>query len=337
MLRRTVLAAALAGLAGCNDKTKIDVEVGKELDLERLKREIPAIAARTGQGVLGVAIGVPHGDVYNFNGSRRFPMQSVFKAPLAAAVLSAIDDGRVSLDETLELRDVDLSPAFSPIADAWPGVTRYTVSDLLVRAAGQSDNTAADLLMKRIGGPGAVTAWLVSKGIQDMRVDRYERELQPEIVGLASFRAAWKGETAYRAALDDVPDDRQREATATYLMDNRDTATPVAMMQWLDDLSGVSLLAPASTVRLLKIMTDTATGANRLHAALPAGARLAHKTGTARTILGVNPATNDAGIYTLKDQRRLTVVAFLSGSTLDDAGREAVIADVGRAALAALR
>jgi beta-lactamase class A len=338
MLRRTLLAAPLMAMAACGQKTKIDTKIGDGLDVKGLAASISDLAERAAPGVLGVAIGEPqHGDLYVYNGARPFPLQSVFKAPLAAAALAEVDAGRLSLDEVITLRDVDLSPPFSPVADAWPGISEYTVGDLLVHAAGRSDNTAADVLMKRIGGPGVVTAWLTAKGIADFHVDRYERELQPEIVGLASFRAAWKGETAYTTALAAVPDARKREATALYLTDPRDTATPEAMLKWLDALMTNALLSPASTARLLQIMTDSPTGPGRLHAALPAGARLAHKTGAARTVLGVNPASNDAGIYTLANGRRVVVVAFLSGSTLDDDGRDAIIADVGRAAIRALR
>lgn len=338
MLRRTMLAAPLALVAACGrNPNKIDTAKDDDLDVERLRRDIPAIAKRAEPGVLGVAIGEPKGGgVYTFNGERRFPMQSVFKAPLAAAVLAEVEAGRVSLDETITIRDVDLSPAYSPVADAWPQVASYTIADLLVRAAGNSDNTAADLLMKRIGGPGVVTAWLTAKGVQNIRVDRYERELQPESAGLASFRAAWKGEPAYKAAMATVPDARKREAMAAYLLDPRDTATPAAMMDFLDALVSGGLLSPPSTARLLKIMTETPSAPDRLKAAAPAGARLAHKAGTSWTVLGVGLATNDAGIFTLPDGRQLTVVAFLSGSTLDMAARETLIADVGRAALAAL-
>jgi beta-lactamase class A len=337
MLRRTILAAPLALLAACGrDRKKIDATQRDALDVERLRREIPAIAARAEPGVLGVAVtATKGGDVYTFNGERRFPLQSVFKAPLAAAVLAEVEAGRVSLDERITIRDVDLSPAYSPVADAWPQVTSYTVSDLLVRAAGNSDNTAADLLMKRIGGPGVVTAWLKAKGVQNLRIDRYERELQSESIGLASFRPAWKGEPAFRAAMAGVPDARKREATSAYLLDPRDTATPAAMLDFLDTLAGGGLLGRESTARLLQILTETPSAPARLKAAAPAGASLAHKSGTSWTVLGVALATNDAGIFTLPDGRQLTVVAFLSGSTLEMAAREAIIADVGRAALAA--
>jgi beta-lactamase class A len=338
MLRRTFLAAPVTLLAACNRADKIDLKEGRELDIERLRKEIPAIAARAEPGVLGVAIGAPKGgDLYAFNGARPFPMQSVFKAPLGAAVLDQADGGLLSLAETITIRDVDLSPTWSPVADAWPQVSRYTVEDLLKRAVNDSDNTAADLLLKRIGGPGALTAWLKAKGVQGMRVDRYERELGPESVGLASFRADWKGEAAYRAAMASVPEARQREAADAYLIDPRDTSTPAAMMDFLDALVAGSLVSRAASARLLALMSLPGRITNRLVAAAPPGAKLAHKPGTSWTVAGRSLATNDAGIYTLADGRQLTVVAFLTGSTLEADARERIIADVGRAAIGAMR
>ncbi|OJU10259.1 MAG: hypothetical protein BGN86_16875 [Caulobacterales bacterium 68-7] len=337
MLRRTMLAAPLALLAACGRDSKISREEGHDLDVERLRREIPEIAKRCEPGVLGVAIGASRGgDLYTFNAARSFPMGSVFKAMLGAAVLSESEAGQFALSETVEVRDIDLSPGHSPVADAWPATTRYTLDDLLKRTVSDSDNTAADILLKRIGGPGMLTAWLESKGSEGLRVDRYEREMQPESVGLASFRAAWKGE-AFVQAMTSVPDERKREAADAFLIDPRDTATPSGMMNWLDGLAAGLLLSPAATTRLLKMMTETPRASGRLAAATPAGAELAHKPGTGWTVLGRNLATNDVGVYTLKDGRQLTVVAFLAGATLDETGRDKAIADVGRAAIAALR
>jgi beta-lactamase class A len=264
-------------------------------------------------------------------------MQSVFKAILGAAALAEVDAGRLSLDETIRLTDADISPPYSPVADAYPGRRDYTVAELLTLAVGGSDNTAADVRLRRIGGPGAVTAWLVNHDIKEVRVDRYERQLQTEIVGLASFRTAWKGEAAFVAALREVPAIERRAATARYLGDPQDTATPRGVLTFLYKLNAGELLSPSSTRRLLQIMTETQTGAARIKAGLPAGSKLAHKTGTARTDLGVNPAINDIGIVSLPDGRRYAVAIFLSGSTAGEADRDAILAAATRALVRAMR
>jgi beta-lactamase class A len=333
-----LLAAALLSLSACEKPMRQTAAQTPRLEMKQLDREIGAIAERAKPGVLGVGLmNLESGETWVFNGDRRFPMQSVFKAPLGAAVLAEVDAGRLSLAEVINLDEKDISAPFSPIADAWPARRDYSVRELLVAAAGGSDNTAADVLMRRIGGPGAVTAWLDQKHVEEVRVDRYERELQPNVSGMASFRIAWKGEPAYLAAMHTVPEAMRRAAMAAYLADPRDTATPRGALSFLYVLNDGQLLKRESRVLLDQIMTETSTGANRLKAGFPKGARLEHKTGTARTDLGVNPAVNDVGIVTLPDGRRYAVAVFLSGSTLEDARRDAVIADVARAVTRGIR
>jgi beta-lactamase class A len=77
-------------------------------------------------------------------------------------------------------------------------------------------------------------------------------------------------------------------------------------------------------------MATSPTGANRLRAGLPPGARLAHKTGSSGTDLGFTPATNDIGIVTLADGRQFAAAAFLAGSTATLAARDKLFADAAR-------
>jgi len=335
MHRRTLLAvlgaSPLVTLAACADDAPRVQAKTPVIDAAILDAEISAIAERAQPGMLEVAVqNLEGGEMWAWNGSRRFPMQSVFKAPLGAAALAEVDAGRLRLDEQVTLEERDISPPLSAIGAAWPGRATYTIGDLLVAAVGQSDNTAADVLMKRIGGPGAVTAWLRGKDVREVRVDRYERELQTEASGMDSFRIAWKDWPAFRTARDALPEARRRAALERYLADPRDTTTATGMLSFLAKLSKGELLGARSTIRLLRIMTESTTGANRLKAGLPAGAVLAHKTGTSATDLGVTAVTNDVGLLTLKDGRRYSVAVFLASSPQDETAREAAIADVMR-------
>jgi len=332
-----LIAAVLAlMLAACQPAERVTAATTEPMDTALLGREIGKIAERAKPAAFDVGVlNIDGGESWALHAERAFPMQSVFKAPLGAAVLKEVDRGRLSLDEVITIAEKDLSPPFSPVADAWPAVRAYTVRELLVRAVGDSDNTAADLLMRRIGGPGVVQAWLDESKIHDLRIDRYERELQTDVYGMAAFRPAWKGERAFTAALVQVPPGTRRRALAAYLTDHRDTTTVPAAMTFLQKLVTGQLLSPASTQLLVRIMTETKTGQGRLKAGLPPGARLAHKTGTGRTDLGVNPATNDIGVITLKDGRRYAVAVFLAGSPASDEERDALIADVARAVVKA--
>lgn len=306
------------------------------LDMTGLNRAAAAIAKRVAPAVLGAGLmNLENGQTWAFNGDRPFPMQSVFKLPLGAAVLSEIESGRLTLEERLAIRSEDLSPPYSPIADAWPARSDYAVVELLDAAVRDSDNTAADLLMRRIGGPGALTAWLVSKDLTNLRVDRYERQLQTEFFGMASFREAWRGRARFLAAKEAVDPALRRAAVVRYLADPRDTATPRGALDFLDQLDDGLLLGPAARERLYALMAGGRVN-SRLGAAMPPGARLLHKTGSSWTEQGLNAATNDMGLIVLADGRRYAAAVFLSGSGLDAAGRDGLVAELGRAMIKSL-
>ncbi len=336
--RRVLLAAGSSALlAACGEQPNITVSRTPPLAGEQLVTDIEAIARAARPGLLGVSLmNLENSEVFLQEGERPFPMQSVFKAPLGAAVLGEVDAGRLSLDESFLLEAGHLSPPFSPIAAAWPTRRDYTARQLLEAAVGRSDNTAADVLLKRIGGPGAVTAWLDGRRLDEVRIDRYERELQPQIYGMASFRPDWRTDAAFLRARDSVPPQTRLAAIRRYLTDPRDTATPRGILDFLGMLHRGELLTARSTQLLLGIMTHTATGPNRLRAGLPMDALLAHKTGTAGTDLGINPATADIGIFTLADRRAYAIAVFLAGSTADEATRDRIIADVARTAVRAV-
>jgi beta-lactamase class A len=301
-------------------------------DSARLDSAVVAIAERARPGLLGVAVrDLDSRETWSLSGTQRFPMQSVFKLPLGAFVLHAVSRGNLSLSDSIRLTSADLSPPYSPIAAAFPRRTTYTVEGLLIAAAGASDNTAADVLMQRAGGPAAVSTWLASHEIRDLRIDRYEREFQIELNAMPPFQPAWAAESIFLARLNEVPAEQRRAATLRYLEDPRDTSTPLGAVDFLEKLERGELLPDSLTALLLRIATETSTGPRRIKAALADDARLAHKTGSARPDLGMNPAINDIGIITLVDGRRIAIAIFLSASRLPYAESETLLADVARA------
>jgi beta-lactamase class A len=315
----------------------ITVSTTPKVDLEGLTRAVTGISAAVRPANLGVGlINLESGQTFVFKGDRRFPMQSVFKLPLAAAVLAEVDAGQMRLTEGFSLTEDQLSPAFSPIAAGFPARRDYTAQALFEAVVVESDNTAADVLMKRIGGPGAVTAWLTARRVPEVRVDRYERELQPDVYGMPSFRPAWLADGAFAEARAAIPPPTRLAAMHRYMADPRDTATPRGMLEFLQMLDRQELLSPASTRLLLKTMSHTTRGSARIKAGLPKDAFLAHRPGTSGVDQRISTAHNDVGIFTLADGRSYAMAVFLSGSTLDEAGRDRVIAQVTGAAVKAV-
>ena len=77
----------------------------------------------------------------------------------------------------------------------------------------------------------------------------------------------------------------------------------------------------------------TATGTDRQRAGVAPGWRLGHKTGTSGSWRGVTAATNDVGILTAPDGRRISVVVFIGDSTANARERADLMARVARAVI----
>jgi beta-lactamase class A len=329
MLRQVAIVFLALALAACSAEKAPPPPAPSDTVTPRLEQ----LAERAKPGTLGLLIlGLAGNRAHGVNADMPLPMQSVFKLPLGILVFSMADKGALSLDEKVRLTRDQLSLAHSPIADGFAQKQDYTIEELVRAAVAQSDNTAADVLMKRVGGPDALTRFFQGEGVQDFRVDRYEYALQPQAVGLPEFTGQWIGSKAFNAAQQRVPVESQKAAMTLYLADPRDRISPRAAVKILTMLDQGKLLSPASTARMMEILRSTTTGVDRLKAGAPANAIVYHKTGTGPDADKVNSATNDVGIIQLKDGRKIAVAVFLAGSELPPPQRAAIIAEVARIA-----
>jgi beta-lactamase class A len=209
----------------------------------------PPFAAqeRRGRGRLGVAaIALGDGRRIEQRAHERFPLASTFKLPLVMAVLARSDRGAEHLGRTVRIDPADLV-AYSPVTGAHKGGT-MTIAELCAAAVSHSDNTAANLLLRTVGGPAGVTAYLRSLGDPETRLDDYE------------------------PALNRVPP-----------RDPRDTTTPAAMANLLARLIREPLLSTAAKARLFDWMRRANTGLARIRAGVPPGWTVGDKTGTTDT------------------------------------------------------
>lgn len=309
-------------------------------DKARLAREIVALE-RDSKGRLGVALlDLKDRAVWSHRGSEHFPLQSVFKLPLAVAVLQAVEAGKFTLDQPIAVTRRDLSLYHSPLAARFKGERQEVKLRELVRlAATESDNTAADLLMRLIGGPQTITAMLKAGGVAGISVDRYERVFQPEILGLPGY--GWDeiiDTRAFRARVQAIPAAERRKRLEATLADRRDGATPDASVAFLEAFAkGNWLRQPEHSQMIEGFAANALTGKDRIRAGLPDGARFAHKTGLGPSAAGLNHATNDIGIVTLPNGRIFAIAVYLAGSTGSPEQRAAAHAAVARLAVAASR
>ena len=117
--------------------------------------------ARKLDGTLGaVVIDLATGATASLNADQSLPMQSVQKLPIVILIYRAIDDGKLTPSTDVTIQPHDIVRYASEVADNYPGRSHYTVSELAALAVEKSDNTAAQALLRLLGGAESANALL---------------------------------------------------------------------------------------------------------------------------------------------------------------------------------
>lgn len=262
--------------------------------------ELAAIEHKAG-GRLGVfVLNTRTGQGIGWRQHERFTQCSTFKLSLAALILRESDAKRLSLDEVLPFTRADLLAA-SPVTTANLDRGGMTIAQLAEAAQRTSDNAAANLLLRRLGGPQRLTEFWRELGDPVARLDNYEPALN-------------------RVAPGEV----------------RDTASPEGIARSAAKFVVGDVLAPPSRALLQDWMVATQTGLRRIRAALPSGWRGGDKTGTAGSA-GLPDRVNDiAVLFPPGNLATLVVVGFYEAPGHFDSIRpedEAVLQQVGEVAI----
>jgi beta-lactamase class A len=277
--RRALLGGLGAAMVGCTKTTRSP----------DANRALADIEAHIG-GRLGVyALATDSGAVLSHRGSERFALCSTFKWALVAAVLTKVDQGKLRLAQEFEYGPKDLLE-YAPVTRKNVGRGRMTLQDLAEAAVTVSDNTAANLLLDRVGGPPGLARFLRDHGDTITRLDRNEPTLNTNLPG-----------------------------------DPRDTTSPQAMVSTMRVLLTTSVLSTASRERLLGWMIASRTGAERIRAGLPPTWRTGDKSGTCE-----HGAVNDVAIAWPPNRAPVLIAVYMSGSGSFSSTLFAAHADVGR-------
>lgn len=299
-------------------------------DSGALDSAFAAIERQSG-GELGVtATVVESGRTVSHRGGERFPMASTFKAAVALAVMARVDSGRITLDDSVDVMPRDFRIGPSQVSDSvGPRGGATTVGTLVRSMLMYSDNTAADRLMRMLGGPAAVNAHLASRGIQGISVDRYEGQVFWDYNGVRDVPpdTAWTRQE-FERRIAAVPAAQKDSAHARFHADPRDTSTPDGWVQLLVQLQRGDGIAPRSREFVLDAMRRSPTGQARIRAGVPPGTQVADKTGT------LGRTTNDVGLVTLPDGTHLALAILVRNSAKGNAQVEPAIAAAARAAYA---
>ncbi|MDI1258146.1 class A beta-lactamase [Aquabacterium sp.] len=253
-LRRSLLLACASApfLAACTSVATVPAPNARKTSAaEELLAQLEASSG----GRLGVAaFDVANNAHVQHRADERFPLCSTFKVIAVGAVLNRSIKEPALMQQRMSYEASDLV-AHSPITGKHVG-QGMTVADLCAAALQHSDNTAANVLMKLLGGPAAVTAFAHSIGDEAFRLDRWETDLNTAIPG-----------------------------------DPRDTSTPNNMARSLQGLALNNVLADPQRDQLQAWLRGNTTGATRIRAGVPADWVVGDKTGA-----GDHGTTNDIAV-----------------------------------------
>lgn len=263
----------------------------------RLAAELRIIEA-AGDGTLGVEIfDIASARSVGINQDRRFGHASSFKLSLAALLLQRHAAGAIDADRRVTWGEADMMH-HAPFTRERIA-TGATLRELARATQTTSDNPAANILLKELGGPAALTAFWRSLGDEVSRIDRYEPAMN--LVPTGEFR---------------------------------DTSTPAAMARTVAKIVYGDVLPEPQRAELKGWMIETETGLRRVRAGLPEGWVAGDKTGTSGLIGGTEYNYIDIGFAEgPKGQAPITFACyFRARQTVDEMQPlgEQTLARVGR-------
>ena len=286
--RRSLLlaCASVPFFAACTTVSTVPApNVKKTSAAEDLLAQLEASA----KGRLGVAaFDVANNAHVLHRADERFPLCSTFKVIAVGAMLNRSTKEPALLQQRVDYAHSDLV-ANSPITNQHVG-QGMTVANLCAAALQHSDNTAANLLMKLLGGPSAVTAFARSIGDETFRLDRWETELNTAIPG-----------------------------------DARDTSTPSNMARSLQGLALNNVLADPQRDQLQAWLRGNTTGATRIRSGVPTDWVVGDKTGS-----GDHGTTNDIAVLWPPTGSPIVLAIYFTQADKDAPTRNDVVAAAAR-------
>ncbi len=233
--------------------------------------------------------------IISIHGKHKFPMQSVYKFPIAVALLDEIERNKLSLNDSIIITAKDLEQnTWSPIKDRWPNGITLSIEDMMTYMVAHSDNIATDILIEKVGGIPHIQNTINNLGGKNIYIRNTEKELHSD-----------------------------------RFLQYQNWTTPIAMVRFLKRMEDGKLLNKNNCDLLWNIMVNTSTGS--IHKYIPLTHTIAHKTGSSGVnSLGMTAAQNDVGIIQFENGKRICFAIFLTDSYLStDEGYE-LIAQIGK-------
>ncbi len=255
-----------------------------------VRKKLEALEASSG-GRIGLSVVNAANEMpIQFRAYERFPFCSTVKTVIVGAILKKSEVDHQLLQERVLYKEADIKESgYAPITAKYLN-SGMTIAELSAATLQYSDNAAANLLIRKLGGPAAITAFAKSQGDNKFRLDRWEPELNSAIPS-----------------------------------DPRDTSTPAAMAKILQSLTLGNALGSAQREMLIDWLKGNTTGDARIRAGVPNEWIIGDKTGTCDY-----GTTNDIGIVWPINGSPSIVAIYYTQNEKDAASRSEVIASAMR-------
>lgn len=250
------------------------------------------------KATVGVSVLLEGKEIATVNGQRHYPLLSVYKFPLALAILDHLDKKHLPLNTQIAINQTDLLPnTYSPLRDKYPqGGIDLPISELLQYTIALSDNNTCDILFRYIGSPKKVNQYIKKLKIKDISIANTEQEM------------------------NENPD---------HIYQN--WATPTAMTRLLELFLKKKLFSKEYHDFLEQTMINTTTGLKKIRALLPTSVIVGDKTGNSpRTALGMKIADNDIAFVRLPNGKHYFIAVLVSDSYENDETNSQIIAQISK-------
>ncbi len=198
------------------------------------------------------------GESYEFKADRPMPTASLIKLAVMITTYDAIEQGKLSLDDMIELKKEDQVPGSGVLTAHFSPGTKISLRDAIHLMIVYSDNTATNLVLDKLGIP-TTNEYMEKLG-------RHETRINSKV---------FRGDTS-------IDKDRSKEFGLGCTTAN----DMVALCELLHDKKAVSENASKQMLDHMYACDDKL----KVPRMLPPGTKVAHKTGS------VNSSRTDAGI-----------------------------------------
>jgi len=244
-----------------------------------------------------VGISVTHletNETFSINDKIKFPMQSVYKFPLALAILNQVEQGNLSLQKIVEVKkEMHSFYNWSPLKKIHPEeLIKISIEELLYFVISKSDNLACDVLFNIMKGTKNVNSYIHQLGFKEIEIAYTEKEMY-------------------------------KNPSLMY----KNYCRPATMNAILKSFFEGKLLNPTNTKFLMHLMIESENSFARLKGNLAPETIVAHKTGTGDSKEMIN-ACNDVGIINLPNGKHVAMSVFVMNSKETYETTESIIAQI---------